>query len=375
MKYALIGLGRVAPHHIEAARRNNLSIEAVCDINLEKAQAFVRNQKLPESVRIYTDYLELIEKEQPQLLAIATYSGEHAKIALAALEKGINVIVEKPMALSLEDADRMILAARKSGAVLAVNHQNRFNPVIQKIRRALDEGKLGRVLYGAATVRWYRGQEYYNMDRGWRGTWDEDGGCLMNQCIHNADLLLWMLGGEAEEVFAYTANLDHPYIETEDLGLSVWHLKNGTYGIFEGTTLTRPSDLEETLTIFGTRGTVQAGGKSLNHMILWNIEKADESGACGAGAETEAEAEEETLESIKKACDENPSNVYGFGHTPLYQDVISAIEEHRQPLVDGEAGRRALEIILSMYESRKKGLPVKLPLEKAASSDFKGMLK
>lgn len=177
----------------------------------------------------------------------------------------------------------------------------------------------------------------------------------MNQCIHNGDLLRWMMGDEIEEVFAYTDNMMHPYIEAEDLGMAVIKFKNGTYGLFEGTADVMPAGLEETLYVFGDKGTVKAGGMSVNRMEAWNVP-----------------GEEDRLEEIRRECDENPENVYGFGHTPLYRNVIEAIEQDGQPLVDAEAGMRALELILAMYQSAVEHRPVKLPLEKGSTLDYVG---
>ena len=209
-------------------------------------------------------------------------------------------------------------------------------------------------MYGTAHIRWNRGKSYYEQAP-WRGTWEQDGGALMNQCIHNIDLLRWMLGDEIEEVCAYTDNLNHPYIQAEDLGLAILRFKNGAYGIIEGTTDIYPSNLEETLYIFGKTGTAKAGGKSVNILEEWKFEN---------------ELEDE--EKIKSENSEVPENIYGFGHNPLYRDVISAIETNKKPLVDGEAGRRALELVLAIYKSAAERKPIKLPLDKCSTMDFFG---
>lgn len=349
LRYALVGCGRVAPNHITAAKQNQLEIVAICDLDINKANEFKISNQLEDDVKIYTDYKSLFHEEKLDLVAIATWSGEHAKIALEAIQNGIHVIIEKPIALSIEDANQIILSAKEHGVKVCANHQNRFNPAIRAIHKAIDEGKLGKILYGTAHVRWYRGEEYYNQDS-WRGTWKQDGGALMNQCIHNADLLRWMMGDEIEEVFAYTDNLIHPYIEAEDIGMAVIKFKNGTYGIFEGTTVVYPDGLEETLHIFGKTGTVKAGGMSVNRIDVWNVK-----------------GEEDQLSEIQKQCDEDPENVYGFGHTPLYKDMIEAILFDKTPLVDGEAGKRALELILAIYESAREGKKIRFPLGKGST--------
>ncbi|WP_281520181.1 Gfo/Idh/MocA family oxidoreductase [Massilicoli timonensis] len=355
MKYALIGCGRISPNHIAAAIKNKLEIVAVCDIVKENMENLLSRFTYDfHQTNRYTDYKEMILKEQPDLVAIATESGLHAEIALFCIAHKVNVIIEKPIAMNMKDARMICEAAEKHDVVVCANHQNRFNKSIQKIHEAMEEKRFGKLFHAAAHVRWNRNKGYYDQAK-WRGTWVNDGGCLMNQCIHNADLLRWMMGDEVEEVMAYTDNLNHDYIQAEDLGLAVIKFKNGAYGLFEGTVNVYPKNLEETLYIFGSKGTVKAGGKSVNIIEEWEF--ADE---------------KEDAEAVKQAHSENPENVYGFGHDPLYADVIGAIKEHRKPLVDAEAGMRALELILAIYESAATGKAVKLPLGDVASTDYEG---
>ncbi|MDD4493410.1 MAG: Gfo/Idh/MocA family oxidoreductase [Eubacteriales bacterium] len=354
MKYALIGCGRISPNHIEAAKNNNLDIIAICDIVPELMKEKAEKFALSDTVNQYTDYKELLAKEKPELVAIATESGKHAKIALNCIEAGCNVIIEKPIALSIADANAIIEAGKEKGVLICANHQNRFNKSVQYIRKAMNEGRFGRLLHGTAHIRWNRGQDYYTQAP-WRGTWEQDGGALMNQCIHNIDLLSWMMGNEIDEVFAYTDNLKHPYIQAEDLGMALIKFKNGSYGIIEGTTNIYPKNLEETLYLFGENGTVKAGGKSVNIIEEWMFgDKLDDP------------------EFVKANYHENPPNVYGFGHTPLYTDVIDAIKTGRQPYVSGEDGKRALELVLAIYKSAAEGHPVKLPLDDCSTMDFVG---
>lgn len=356
MRYALIGCGRISPNHIEAAKNNNLEFVAMSDIVFETMQEKAERFNL-KSVKQYTDYKELLEKEKPELVAIATESGKHAAIALDCIMSGCNVIIEKPIALSIEDADAIISAGKKMGVVVCANHQNRFNKSVQYIRKALEDGRFSRLLHGTAHIRWNRGQDYY-IQAPWRGTWEQDGGALMNQCIHNIDLLRWMMGNEIDEVFAYTDNLVHPFIEAEDIGIALIKFKNGSYGIVEGTTNIYPKNLEETLYLFGETGTVKAGGKSVNIIEEWIFaDKQDDS------------------EYVKAIYNENPPNVYGFGHTPLYADVINAINNKRAPYVTGEDGKRALELVLAIYKSAAEGRPVKLPLDNCSTMDFAGRFK
>lgn len=354
MRYALIGCGRISPNHIAAAKANNLELVAICDV----VPANMRDKKLKfdlgNSVKQYTDYREMLGQEKPDLVAIATESGKHAQIALDCLDYGCNLIIEKPIALSISDADSIIEKADKLRLKVCACHQNRFNKSIQKIREAVDKNRFGRMFYGTAHIRWCRDHEYYDR-ASWRGTWEQDGGALMNQCIHNIDLLRWMMGDEIEEVVGMTDRLNHNYIEAEDLGIALIKFKNGSYGIVEGTTDIYPRNLEETLYLFGEKGTVKAGGQSVNIIEEWRFsDMLDDP------------------EEVKQRFHENPPNVYGYGHMPLYADVIDAVENDRKPYVDAEAGKRALELVLAIYQSAATGSIVKLPLGQCETIQFRG---
>ena len=351
MKYALIGCGRISYNHIAAAMANDLEITAVCDIVPSRMENKVETFHLPKEVKQYTDYHEMLEEEPPTLVAIATESGNHARIALDCINHGCNVIIEKPIALSLQDADQILQLAKEKNVKVCACHQNRFNKSIHKIREAVEQGRFGRMFYGTAHIRWNRGPQYYSQAP-WRGTWEQDGGALMNQCIHNIDLLRWMMGDTVTEVFAYTDRLNHPYIEAEDLGIALVRFENGSYGIIEGTTDIYPQNLEETLYLFGEKGTVKAGGKSVNRIDEWRFADGQD--------------------SADQAFKEDPPNVYGFGHTPLYQDMIDAILQDRAPYVDGCAGKRALELVLAIYKSAHEKRPVSLPLAAASTEDWMG---
>lgn len=354
MKYALIGCGRISPNHIAAAKTNKLDVVAICDVESDNMEDKAVKFDLSADVKRYVDYREMLQNEQPELVAIATESGKHADIALDCIEAGCNIIIEKPIALSLEDADRIIEAADRKGVKVCACHQNRFNKSVQKIREALEQHRFGKLFYGTAHIRWNRGYEYYSRAK-WRGTWEQDGGALMNQCIHNIDLLRWMMGDDVVEVVGITDKLNHDYIEAEDLGIALIRFANGSYGIIEGTTDIYPHNLEETLYLFGAKGTVKAGGQSVNVIEEWSF------------SDLLDDAEE-----VKRQYHENPPNVYGFGHTPLYADVIDAIQNDRAPYVDARAGKRALELVLAIYQSAATGKGVKLPLSKCATTDFKG---
>ena len=349
MKYALIGCGRIATNHMKAAINNNLEISAVCDIICDKMDELLAKHGLEneKSIRKYDDYKKMIEDVTPELVSIATESGNHAEIALYCIDNGINVIIEKPMAMSMSDADEIIRRSEEKGVKVSACHQNRFNIAIQELRKAIEAGRFGKLSHGSIHVRWNRNENYYKQAP-WRGTWAQDGGALMNQCIHGIDLLRWMMGDEIDEIYGATRQQFHDYLEAEDVGMAVIKFKNGAIGTIEGTTNVYPENLEETLYIFGEKGTVKIGGTSTNNIDVWNF------------------ADESEDDSKNKGLKEQTSNVYGNGHTSLFADVIDAIENDRKPYVDAVAGRNALEVVLSIYKSQKENNIVKLPL-----SDFK----
>ncbi len=356
MKYALIGCGRIAVNHVKAVVANDIEFIAMCDINESKFDVMLEKAacgEFPETAR-YADYRRMLDEHpEIELVAIATESGKHAAIALDCIDAGKNVIIEKPMAMSMEDADEIVRRSREKGVKVSACHQNRFNVAVRKTREALEAGRFGKMSHGAIHVRWNRNKGYYDQAP-WRGTWEQDGGCLMNQCIHGIDLLRWMMGGKPVSVYAQTRQRFHGYLEAEDVGCAVVSFEDGSVGLVEGTTNVYPKNLEETLYLFGESGTVKIGGTSTNNIDVWDF--ADE---------TEADA---ALKGLK----EQTSNVYGNGHAALYADVVDAIESDRDPYVDAVAGRDALEMVLAIYKSQKTGMPVEIPLEDFASTDMEG---
>ena len=355
MKYALIGCGRISTNHVKAVINNKLEFVAVCDLIPEHMEEVLEKNGLREdvSIRRYTDYREMIDEQKPELVGIATESGAHAEIALYCIDHGIHVIIEKPMAMSMKDADEIIRRSEEKGVKVSACHQNRFNVAVQEMRKALEAGRFGKISHGSIHVRWNRGKSYYEQAP-WRGTWAQDGGALMNQCIHGIDLLRWMMGDEVEEVYGVTRQQFHHYLEAEDIGMAVVKFKNGAVGTIEGTTNVYPQNLEETLYLFGENGTVKLGGKSTNNIDVWNF------------------SDESDEDQKNKGLEEQTSNVYGNGHTSLYADVIDAIKNDRAPYVDARAGRNALEMILAIYRSQKTGMPVKLPLGDFSTLDMQG---
>lgn len=354
MKYALIGCGRIAVNHVKAVVNNNLDFVAACDLRKESVSELLKRAGYEKEVKIYTDYKVMInENKDIELVAIATESGMHAQIALYCIERGINVIIEKPMAMSMKDADEIVRKSQEKNVRVAVCHQNRFNIAVQQMRTALEVGRFGKISHGSINIRWNRGKEYYDQAT-WRGKWASDGGCLFNQCIHGIDLLRWMMGDEVEEVFGVTKQQFHHYLECEDVGMAIVKFKNGAIATIEGTVNVYPQNLEETLYLFGETGTVKIGGTSTNNIDVWNFKDENET------------------DQMIKGLREQTSNVYGNGHTALYADVIDAINNQRSPYVDAIAGRNAVEMILAIYKSAEIGKPVKLPLTDIASTDFIG---
>jgi len=354
LKFALIGCGRISYKHIEALINNTKVAElvATCDIIFKNANVKkeIYEKKNNESiVKAYIDYKEMLENEEIDVVTIATESGYHAEIAIYCMNKGKHVIIEKPMALSIEDADRMIKCGKDNNVKLCVCHQNRFNKPIQRLRQALEKNKFGGIINGTARILWNRNMEYYKQAP-WRGTWKLDGGTLMNQCIHNIDLLQWMLGGEVDTVYAQCDRFMRQ-IEAEDFGAIILRFKNGAIGIVEGNACVYPSNLEETLSIFGEKGTVVVGGLAVNELTTWRFAGEDE-------------------KYIKTEMKDEIENVYGNGHTLLFKDMIYAINEGKEPLINGEEGKKAVSIILAAYKSSLTGMPVEFPLEKFSTIDM-----
>lgn len=339
MKYALIGCGRISPNHIRAALDNGLEIVALCDLDADKIEQAAK--AVSGQVARYTDYRRLLAETDAQIVAIATDSGMHAELSLAAIAAGKHVLIEKPIALSMADARKICKAAKESHVTVGVCLQNRFNLAVMQLRQALENGRFGKLSHGAVTVRWHRSEAYYDQ-AAWRGTWAQDGGTLMNQCIHGIDLLRWMMGDEITEVCGMTARRLHEHTECEDIGTAVVRFRNGALGTVEGTANVYPQDMEETLSIFGEHGTVTLGGVSVNRVDRWLF-------ADGCEGVTDNS--------------EYPCNIYGNGHSRLYLDFLAAIAENREPLVDAYAGMAALELVLAIYKSQKEGRIVRLPLE------------
>lgn len=350
LRVALIGCGRISFKHIEGFVTNadRMELVATCDPRIERAQSSAEayTKEVPGArPQPYTDYRQMLAEVKPDFVTIATESGYHRDIAVNAFNAGVHVICEKPMALSTEDADAMISAGRMNGKKLAVCFQNRFNTPIVKTRKALEAQRFGKMMHGMVQIRWNRNEAYY-AEAPWRGTWDLDGGTLMNQCTHGIDLLQWLMGEDAVRVHAVTRRYLRP-IEAEDFGAAIVEFKSGSVGMIEGSADIYPKNLNETLSLFGSSGSVVIGGLAVNKIETWRF----------ADAEQVGDPEETVLNPTEK----DPPTVYGFGHNALFADFADAIKEGREPVVNGESGRKALEIILAIYQSMKEGRPIDLP--------------
>jgi predicted dehydrogenase len=345
LRTALAGCGRIGERHARIlASSPESELVGFADVDRRKAEAYSGRH----GGRAYTDVVGMIAAESPDLLAVCTPSGLHAEGVIAAARAGVrNIVVEKPMALRLEDADAMIAVCEENGTRLFVVKQNRYNLPIKKLREALDEGRFGTLVLGAVRVRWCRRQDYYDQAP-WRGTWAMDGGVFSNQASHHVDMLAFMMG-DVRSVKAVAATR-LVSIEAEDTGLAILRFASGALGVIEATTAARPADLEGSISILGENGTVEVGGFAMNEMTIWKF--ADERPEDAA-----------VLEQYRS----NPPDVYGFGHHEYYRDVFDAIAKDGPPLVDGREGRKSLEVITAIYESIESGREVRFPFTPGAS--------
>jgi len=339
LNFALMGCGRIAKRHSDLLANKEIKgsrLVAVCDLQLDRAKVIGEKYKVPYFVNVHEMMKEMGDKID--VVNILTESGNHARNTLEVAPYGKHVVVEKPMALTLDDADAMIKACDENKVRLFVVKQNRFNVPVMKLREALEADRFGKLVMGTVRVRWCRPQRYYDQDA-WRGTWAYDGGVLTNQASHHVDLLEWMMG-DVESVFAKstTALVD---IETEDTAVVVLKFKNGALGIVEATTAARPKDLEGSISVLGENGTVVIEGFAVNHMKTWSfVEK------------------EEGDDRVMTEYSVNPPSVYGFGHHTYLNHVVECISNGAPQLVDGLEGRRSLELIMAIYESIETGKEV-----------------
>ncbi len=338
LKFGIVGCGRIAPKHAEAiSALEEADLIAVCDIDEEKAKGFAEKY----NAEMYIEYDKMLENPDIDVINICTPNAQHADMAVQAIEKGKHVMIEKPIALTLEDADRIIEAAEKAGVKASAVHQNRFNDAIQQTRKAMEEDQFGKMSHGIASIRWNRNMGYYNQ-ASWRGTKEYKDGVLMNQCIHNIDLLRWMMG-PIKKIDGSTATRFRD-IEMEDVGVATVEFESGALGVIEGAGTIYPTNMEETLNLFGEKGTVVVGGIAVNKIEKWRF----------------SESFQEEEQKILAEQADNPPTVYGFGHQNIIQDMIDAVKEDRDPYVTLQDGKNAIEIVLAIYESSETGKPVYL---------------
>lgn len=337
-RVALVGCGRISKNHFEAIDQvDGLELAAVCDADPERAaQAGAQ-----WNVAHYTSYEKMLKESKADVVTIATPSGLHPDQGVEAARAGKHVVMEKPMAISLTGADALVHACDKAGVQLFVVKQNRLNPPVQLLKRAIDKNRFGRIYMASCTVHWARPQEYYDQAP-WRGTWEFDGGAFMNQASHYVDLIQWVMG-PVESVMAKTATLARR-IETEDSGIAILKFRSGALGMIQVTMLAYPRNLEGSLTILGEKGSAKIGGTAVNKIEHWEFAEYDD--------------DDKQVESANT----NPPNVYGLGHQGYYRNVLAVLRGEAKPDTDGRAGRKSLELILGIYESAKTGKEVPLPL-------------
>lgn len=341
LRFVLVGCGRIAKRHAELLGRQQIEgaeLVGVCDVVPERAKAFGDQYGVPH----FVEMAQLFSEVPADVASILTPSGMHCGHGIAAAQAGLHVVVEKPMALRLEDADAMIRACDQARVKLFVVKQNRFNVPVMKAREALEQGRFGQLVLGTVRVRWCRDQSYYDQDD-WRGTWALDGGVLANQASHHIDLLEWFMGPvRSVHARAKTALVE---IEAEDTAVATLEFANGALGVIEATNATRPSDLEGSLSVLGSSGTVVIGGFAVNKMLEWRFaeERAEDADVLGRYSV-------------------NPPNVYGYGHQAYYEHVVHCLTHDSAALVDGLEGRRSLELITALYESIETGKTVPLQL-------------
>lgn len=338
---AVVGCGRISKSHFDAIRKiDGLRLSVVADTDENRARAAGEEQDVPW----FTNYGEMLASAKCDVVAICTPSGLHSAQGIASARAGKHVITEKPMSITLEQADALVEACDTAGVRLFVVKQNRLNPSVQLLKRAVDKGRFGRIYLANTTVRWNRPQDYYDAAL-WRGTWEFDGGAFMNQASHYVDLIQWLVG-PVESVIAKTATQARR-IEAEDSGVAVLKFRNGAIGVIEVNVLTYPRNWEGSITIIGERGTAKIGGTAVNKVEHWVFADYDDD------------------DKLVEAAATNPPSVYGFGHEGYYRNVLAVLRGEAQPETDGRAGRKSLELLLGIYESAKTGRDVPLPLRGA----------
>ncbi len=335
LRHGIVGCGVIGPFHARCiARMQDDELVALCDLEKEKAQKMADEY----GGKVYTSYSAMLKREDIDVIHVCTPSGLHAKMGIQAALAGKHVIVEKPIDIKLAAADKLIETCKQQGVKLTCISQNRFRDGVQKLKKTIEEGKLGRLYRGYSSTKWYRTQQYYDSG-GWRGTWKLDGGgAIMNQSVHYVDLLLWMMG-EPAEIYAYAETLAHK-IEVEDIAVAVIKFKNGAVGVLEGSTDLYPGFAEQ-LEVHGENGTVMLEGGNVKAWHFKDEEQKKQEEAGGSSGAGDAAA------------------IGVEGHQTQLEDFSRAIRENREPYIKPEEGRRAIEVILALYKSAKTGRVIK----------------
>ncbi len=355
LRFAIVGCGVIHGTHIDAIKKlsEDAELVAVCDEIPEKANATAQK----EGVRAFNDLGAMLREAEFDVLNVCTPSGLHAKHGVAGAEAGRHIVCEKPIDISLQAADSLINACRQNNVKLEVISQSRYTEGIQQLRRWLDEGKLGRICYGEATIKWYRTQGYYDSG-GWRGTWALDGGgALMNQGVHYADQLRWAMG-PVKSVAATMATLAHERIEVEDVVSATIEFTSGAVGTLTASTDCYPG-YGTTLEVYGTKGTVKIDSGKIKHAQF--VEEGEEVGPYGAKAKKAEGAAPADATATQGASD--PKAISNSGHIAHIRDLIGAVRENRETYMNGPEGRNALELILGVYQSARIGERVHFPLK------------
>ena len=340
IRVAVVGCGRISSRHFESLEkhRDRTELVAVCDNNADRLEQATRMT----GVGGYAQLDQLLESSNADLVVLATPSGLHSSQAIMIAGAGRHVMTEKPMATRWEDGLRMVEACDKAGTCMFVVKQNRRNSTLQLLKRAIEQKRFGRIYTVAINVFWTRPQSYYDMDS-WRGTWDLDGGALMNQASHYVDLLDWLIG-PVESIHAYTATLARD-IEVEDTAALTLQWRSGAIGSMSVSMLTYPKNFEGSITILGEKGTVRVGGVAVNEIQHWEFSEMheDDAGIQDASYET--------------------SSVHGFGHQLYYDNVIKVLGGEAEAETSGHEGLRSLELLIASYMSARSGHRVPLPLK------------
>jgi UDP-N-acetyl-2-amino-2-deoxyglucuronate dehydrogenase len=339
-RVVVVGCGRISDRHFDALGCHpELAVVAVCDELPDRARAASERLGVPG----FTSYAAMLAEVSADVAVVCTPSGLHPRHGIMAAERGLHVICEKPMATRLEEADALVRACDEAGVHLFVVKQNRLNPGVRLLKRAIEKGRFGRIYLANTTVRWQRPQSYYDQAP-WRGTWEFDGGAFMNQASHYVDMIQW-LAGPVDSVLARTATLGRR-IESEDTGVALLRFRSGALGVIEVTVLAYQRNLEGSIAVLGERGTVKIAGTAVNRIEHWDFAEYDD--------------DDREADALRTAP--NPLSVYGSGHRPYYDNVVKVLEGEAAPGTDGREGRKSLELILSIYESARTGREVALPL-------------